>query len=95
MRRWKRVETRDGPRFRSSLAPHEAALLKNLAGAMIGLLDDRDSSSPHELETQKKMPISGGGVHRRLGRPVEIGDPDRSTTENVPDVADQPVIVNA
>lgn len=35
------------------------------------------------------------GVHRRLGRPVEIGDPDRSTTENVPDAADQPVIVNA
>lgn len=51
MRKWKRVETRDGPRFRSSLAPHEAALLKNLVGAMIGLLDERQSSSPSdELE---------------------------------------------
>ncbi len=51
MRKWKRVETADGPRFRSALASHEAALLKNLASAMIGLLDERESSSPpDELE---------------------------------------------
>jgi hypothetical protein len=51
VRKWKRVETANGPRFRSSLAPHEAALLKNLVGAMIGLLDERESSSPtDELE---------------------------------------------
>jgi len=51
VRKWKRVETADGPRFRSSLAPHEAALLKNLVTAMIGLLDERESSSPaDELE---------------------------------------------
>lgn len=51
MRKWKRVETADGPRFRSSLASHEAALLKNLATAMIGLLDERESASPaDELE---------------------------------------------
>ncbi|BDB43796.1 MULTISPECIES: oxidative stress transcriptional regulator AosR [Mycobacterium] len=51
MRKWKRVETRNGPRFRSSLAPHEAALLQNLVGAMVGLLDERQSSSPSdELE---------------------------------------------
>jgi hypothetical protein len=51
VRKWKRVETRNGPRFRSSLAPHESALLKNLVGAMIGLLDERQSTSPSdELE---------------------------------------------
>jgi hypothetical protein len=51
VRKWKRVETADGPRFRSSLAPHEADLLKNLVGALIGLLDERESSSPaDELE---------------------------------------------
>jgi hypothetical protein len=51
VRKWKRVETASGPRFRSSLASHEAALLKNLATAMIGLLDERESSSPaDELE---------------------------------------------
>jgi hypothetical protein len=51
VRKWKRVETASGPCFRSSLAPHEATLLKNLATAMIGLLDERESSSPaDELE---------------------------------------------
>jgi Domain of unknown function (DUF2017) len=51
VRKWKRVETAKGPRFRSSLAAHEAALLENLIGAMVGLLDDRESSSPSdELE---------------------------------------------
>ncbi|OMC53563.1 hypothetical protein A5747_18860 [Mycobacterium sp. IS-836] len=51
MRKWKRVETANGPRFRSALAPHEADLLKNLVTAMIGLLDERESSSPaDELE---------------------------------------------
>ncbi|OBI44479.1 DUF2017 domain-containing protein [Mycobacterium sp. E796] len=51
MRKWKRVETANGPRFRSALASHEAALLINLVSAMIGLLDERESSSPtDELE---------------------------------------------
>src|ERR1700756_173332 len=51
VRKWKRVETADGPRFRSALAAHEAALLKNLVSSMIGLLDERESSSPSdELE---------------------------------------------
>ena len=51
MRKWKRVETSDGPHFRSALASHEAALLKNLATAMVGLLDERESASPaDELE---------------------------------------------
>ncbi len=51
MRKWKRVETANGPRFRSGLASHEAALLTNLVNAMIGLLDERESSAPtDELE---------------------------------------------
>ncbi len=51
MRKWKRVETDDGPRFRSALAPHEAALLKNLVGSIVGMLDTRESSTPpDELE---------------------------------------------
>lgn len=51
MRKWKRVETADGARFRSALDAHEAALLKNLVASMIGLLDEREASSPQdELE---------------------------------------------
>jgi hypothetical protein len=51
VRKWKRVQTASGPRFRSALAAHEAALLKNLVSSMIGLLDERESSAPSdELE---------------------------------------------
>jgi hypothetical protein len=51
VRKWKRVDTADGPRFRSVLAAHEAALLQNLATSMVGMLEDRQSASPaDELE---------------------------------------------
>ena len=71
MRKWKRVETADGPRFRSALAAHEAALLKNLVSAMIGLLDERESSSPSdELEE-----ITG----IKTGNYATAGGPDAAT----------------
>jgi Domain of unknown function (DUF2017) len=51
VRKWKRVDTAEGPRFRSGLDSHEAALLKNLVASMIGLLDERESAAPtDELE---------------------------------------------
>lgn len=51
MRKWKRVQTADGPRFRSSLAEHEAGLLRSLVTSMAEMLDDRESSRPaDELE---------------------------------------------
>ena len=51
MRKWKRVDTPDGPRFRSALAAHEAGLLQNLVTSMLGMLEERESSSPaDELE---------------------------------------------
>ena len=59
MRKWKRVETANGPRFRSSLAAHEAALLNNLVSAMVGLLDERESSSPPD-ELQQITGIKTG-----------------------------------
>ena len=51
MRKWKRVDTAAGPRFRSVLASHEAALLQNMATSLIAMLEERESSSPSdELE---------------------------------------------
>src|SRR4029077_21261081 len=51
VRKWKRVDTADGPRFRSALASHEAALLDSLVTSMLGMLEERESSSPaDELE---------------------------------------------
>jgi hypothetical protein len=51
VRKWKRVETAEGPRFRSALTPHEAGLLKSLIGSLIEMLDARQAASPtDELE---------------------------------------------
>ena len=61
MRKWKRVETGNGPRFRSALAAHEAALLKNLVSSMIGLLDERESSAPSD-ELEEITGIKTGNV---------------------------------
>jgi hypothetical protein len=73
VRKWKRVETANGPRFRSSLAAHEAALLTNLVSAMIGLLDERESSSPADeleeitgMKTGNSEPPRDPTLHRLL-----------------------------
>jgi uncharacterized protein DUF2017 len=51
VRKWKRVETVDGARFRSALAAHESALLQSLVKSLMEMLDGRESSSPtDELE---------------------------------------------
>ncbi|WP_102141995.1 DUF2017 domain-containing protein [Mycobacterium hubeiense] len=51
MRKWKRVEGADGPRFRSALASHEAALLRSLVESMLAMLEERESAAPSdELE---------------------------------------------
>jgi len=66
VRKWKRVETRNGPRFRSSLAPHEAALLQNLVSAMVGLLDERQATSPSD-ELEEITGIKTGHSERPAG----------------------------
>jgi hypothetical protein len=51
VRKWKRIDGAGGPRFRSALAEHEAALLQNLVTSLLGMLEERESSSPaDELE---------------------------------------------
>jgi hypothetical protein len=57
VRKWKRVEGADGPRFRSALAAHEAGLLNSLVTSMLGMLEERESSAPsdelHEITGMK------------------------------------------
>jgi hypothetical protein len=51
VRKWKRVDTVDGVRYRSTMAAHESALLQSLANSMLEMLNDRESDSPtDELE---------------------------------------------
>ncbi|CDO89907.1 hypothetical protein AWC29_00305 [Mycobacterium triplex] len=86
MRKWKRVETADGPRFRSSLAPHEADLLKNLVGALIELFDERESSSPADeleeitgIKTGNSEPPSDPTLRRLLPDFYRPDDEDSSS----------------
>jgi hypothetical protein len=93
VRKWKRVETDNGPRFRSALAPHEAALLKNLVSAMIGLLDERESSSPADeleeitgIKTGNSKPPGDPALRRLLPdfyRSDEDDDPPAETSETL------------
>lgn len=91
MRKWKRVETADGARYRSALDAHEAALLKNLVASMIGLLDERESSSPQDeleqitgIKTGNSEPPDNATLQRLLpdfSKPDDA-DPDGADSLN-------------
>jgi hypothetical protein len=63
VRKWKRVETVDGPRFRSTLAQHEAALLQSMVTSLLAMLDEREASSPAD-ELEKITGIRTGNARR-------------------------------
>ena len=88
MRKWKRVETADGARFRSSLDSHEAALLKNLVASMIGLLDERESSSPSD-ELEQITGMKTGNAERPDNATLQRLLPDFSNPDDAaPDATD-------
>jgi len=63
VRKWKRVDTADGPRFRSALAAHEASMLHNLVKSMLNMLNDRGSSAPAD-ELEEITGIKAGNPQR-------------------------------
>jgi len=93
VRKWKRVETADGPRFRSALDSHEAGLLKNLVGSMIGLLDERESASPTDeleqitgMKTGNSEPPDNATLQRLLpdfSKPDDAGPYGEDATERL------------
>lgn len=101
MQKWKRVETGDGPRFRSALVLHEAALLRNLVGSVIGMLDARESASPpDELEqitgirTGNATPPEDATTRRLLPDFYRIDGQDDVTKRDDPS-ADDTAALNA
>ena len=48
MRKWKRVQTADGPRFVSVMEPDEANLLRGMAVSVRGMLEDRRAAAPSD-----------------------------------------------
>ena len=88
MRKWKRVETADGPRYRSALASHEAALLQNLGSAVVGLLDERETSSPSDeleeitgIKTGNAEPPNDPTLRRLLPDFYQQDDDDPSSSD--------------
>lgn len=78
------MDTADGVRYRAALESHEAALLHNMAGSIVGMLDDRQSSSPTDelqqitgLRTGHSQPPSDATTARLL---PDFFDPKSSHT---------------
>jgi len=46
VRKWKRVDTADGPRFRSTLAAHEASMLRSLVKSMLDMHQGGKPAAP-------------------------------------------------
>ncbi len=73
MRKWRRVDTVDGPRFHSALEPHEVTLLTNMATSMQEMLDERQSGAPSDpleqltgIRTGNPEPPADGTLRRLL-----------------------------
>jgi len=81
VRKWKRVQTANGPRFRSALDAHEASLLSNLVGSMIGLLDERESSAPPD-ELEQITGMKTGNSERPDNATMQRLLPDFSKPDN-------------
>jgi hypothetical protein len=94
VRKWKRVDTANGPRFRSSLAAHEAALLTNLVSAMIGLLDERESSSPSD-ELEEITGIKTGNAQPPMDPTLRRLLPDFHRRDDDESAVDTPDSLNA
>ena len=73
MRKWRRVDTADGPRFVSALDPHEVTLLRNMATSVQEMLDERQSGAPSDpleqltgIRTGNPQPPEDGTMRRLL-----------------------------
>ena len=85
MRKWKRFETADGPRFVSALEPHEAALLRTMATSVQAMLADRQSSAPSDpleqitgIRTGNSSPPTDATMSRLLPDFIKDGQSDDS-----------------
>ncbi|MCV7081812.1 oxidative stress transcriptional regulator AosR [Mycolicibacterium insubricum] len=107
MRRWKRVQTADGVRFRSVLEPHEGALLHDLATSVLAMLDDREAAAPPDelaeltgIRTGNPAPPADATMSRLLPdfyRPTAAGpgDPDPESVNTALRILHEPEIITA
>jgi len=92
VRKWKRVDTSEGPRFVSALERHEVELLRNMATSVQQMLDERQSSAPSDpleqitgIRTGNSAPPENATMRRLLPDFVKDGaesPSDTATTDN-------------
>jgi hypothetical protein len=80
VRKWKRVDTADGPRFRSTLAAHEASILDSLVKSILDMLEERESSTPAD-ELEQITGIKAGNPRRPKDATMRRLLPDFYRTE--------------
>lgn len=102
MRRWRRVETVDGPRFVSLLEPHEVALLKNMATSVQEMLDHRQSAAPSDplealtgIRTGNPEPPQDGTMQRLLPDFVKDRQGDSDAANGALRSLHEPAIIDA
>lgn len=91
MRKWKRIDTPDGPRLVSALESHEVTLLRNMAASVQQMLDDRQAAAPSDpleqitgIRTGNSQPPQDATMRRLLPDFVRDrgGDDAGGTAEN-------------
>lgn len=108
MRKWKRVETPEGPRFRSELPSHEAALLKNMVRSVQGMLNDRASAAPVDpleqltgIQTGNPDPPADSTMRRMLpdffkpDSPLPDGETDSESLNGALRSLHEPTIIDS
>jgi hypothetical protein len=106
VRKWKRVQTPDGARFVSVLAPHEVALLRNMATSMQEMLDDRAAAAPSDpleqltgIRTGNPAPPDDATLRRLLPDFVReqagVADGGRETANGALRSLHEPAIIDA
>ncbi|MGI9125698.1 MAG: DUF2017 domain-containing protein [Mycobacterium sp.] len=102
MRKWKRVESADGPRFVSALEPHEVALLKNMATSIQEMLDERQSGAPSDpleqitgIRTGNSVPPQDATLGRLLPDFVKDHGDDDAASNGALRSLHEPQIIDA
>ena len=102
MRKWKRVDTADGPRFVSTLEPHVVALLTNMSTSVQEMLDDRQSAAPSDplealtgIRTGNSAPPKDGTMSRLLPDFLKDQGADESAANGALRSLHEPQIIDA
>lgn len=102
MRKWRRLDTADGPRFVTALDSHEVALLANMAGSVREMLDDRQAGAPSDpleqltgIRAGNPAPPPDGAMSRLLPDFIAPAGAEESAANGALRSLHEPAIIDA